>query len=83
MDFDSKKIAAADDETLRRAVKEAALAAGAGELKARFLSRDVEKIRRMLNSLTKDDVDSLAQAVGEENLKQIIDGVTKTGENDG
>lgn len=79
MEFDSKKLAGADDEQLRRAVREAALAAGAGEMKARLLSRDVEKVRQMLASLTKEDVASLTEAVGEERLKQIIDGISESG----
>ena len=75
MEIDNRKLEGADDEQLRRAVREAALAAGAGEVRARILSRDVEKVRQMLASLTKEDVVSLTEAIGEERLKEIIDGI--------
>ena len=44
MDFDTKRLTQADDDSLKEAVRQAALAAGAGELRAKALTSDIARL---------------------------------------
>lgn len=72
MDFDTKRLTQADDDSLKEAVRQAALAAGAGELRARALTSDMDKLKKTLSALTQSDLQGIADAVGEDRLKEIL-----------
>ena len=77
MQIDKDKLSKADPELLKEAVYKIAIAAGAGDLQARLLTRDTEKIKSMISGLTPEQIDSVAGAIGEDEMKRLLGQLNK------
>ena len=67
-----RRLAMENDAALADKIRRVAVAAGAGSAQAQRLTADMDKVRRFLGSLTPQDLQGVVQAVGEENLQEIL-----------
>ena len=75
-----RRLTMENDADLADKIRRAAMAAGAGSAQAQRLTADMDKVRRVLGSLTPQDLQGVVQAVGEENLQEILKDLYPRGE---
>lgn len=70
-------VLALDDEQLKQAVHTLAVASGMDARRADAMSRDPDKIRRRLSSVTERDLEKMMEQIAPEQLKALADQLKK------
>lgn len=77
MDFDAKKLASLDDNTLAELIFEVTRSMGMSDDKARRMAQNAPSLRLMLSKASDKDLKRIVSAVGEDKAAEILSKVNK------